>query len=243
MGRADHRSVGDVERGEQAGRAVPQVVVRAPLAHPGHHRERRLRARQRLHLAFLIHAQHDRRFRRVQVQTDDVVDLLHEQRVGGELERVGAVRRQPERPPDPTDRRLRQPRALGHLRPRPMRRVLRRGLKRRDQHLLDLLGGDRRRPAPAADHPRAHPTAARRTAGATCPPSPATRHTPPPPSLFARPSAHFKTIRERNANACEDLRLRSHLTSCSRSESLNSNACLGRPVRAMPQHTTLKPRT
>jgi hypothetical protein len=30
-------------------------------------------------------------------------------------------------------------------------------------------------------------------------------------SLFARPSAHFKTIRERNANACEDLRLRSHL--------------------------------
>ena len=64
----------------------------APLAHPGHHRERRLRARERLHLALLIHAQHDRRLGRVQVQADDVVDLLHEQRVVGELERVGAVR-------------------------------------------------------------------------------------------------------------------------------------------------------
>jgi len=53
--------------------------------------------------------------------------------------------------------------------------------------------------------------------------------------LFARPCAQFKTIRERNANAWEDLRRRSHLTSCSRSESLNSNACLGRPVLA---HTT-----
>ena len=36
-------------------------------------------------------------------------------------------------------------------------------------------------------------------------------------SLFARPSAHFKTIRERNANAWEDFRRRSQRTNCSRS--------------------------
>jgi len=62
-------------------------------------------------------------------------------------------------------------------------------------------------------------------------------------SVFERPLAQPNTIRERNANACEDFRRRSHRTSCSRSESLTSNTCLGRPVRAMPQHTTLTPRT
>jgi hypothetical protein len=50
--RADHGAISGVKRGEQARRAVAQLVARAPLAHPGHHRERRLRARQHLDLAF-----------------------------------------------------------------------------------------------------------------------------------------------------------------------------------------------
>jgi hypothetical protein len=37
-------------------------------------------------------------------------------------------------------------------------------------------------------------------------------------SAFDTPVAHCKTIRERNANAWEDLRRRSHRTSCSRSD-------------------------
>ena len=61
----DHAAVGDVERGEQAGRAVPDVVVRPLLWHAGHHRERRLGMGQRLHLALLIHAQHNRGLGRV----------------------------------------------------------------------------------------------------------------------------------------------------------------------------------
>ena len=44
---------------------------------------------------------------------------------------------------------------------------------------------------------------------------------------------------ERNANAWEDFRRRSHRTSCSRSSPVNSNGCLGRPVLGMPQHTIL----
>ena len=40
----------------------------------------------------------------------------------------------------------RQPRALGHLAPGPMRRVLRRGLQRVHHDPLDLLHGDRPRP-------------------------------------------------------------------------------------------------
>jgi hypothetical protein len=56
-------------------------------------------------------------------------------------------------------------------------------------------------------------------------------------SVFERPSAHDSTIRERNANACEEDRLRSHRTNCSRSSSLSANSVFGRPVLGMPQHT------
>ena len=85
----DDGAVGDVERGEQVGRAVPDIVVAAPLGHARHHRQHRLGAVQRLDAGLLIHAQHHRPLRRVVVQADDVDDLLHEQRVGGQLERAG----------------------------------------------------------------------------------------------------------------------------------------------------------
>jgi hypothetical protein len=48
------------------------------------------------------------------VQANDVHDLLHEQRIGGELETIGQMRLQLEPPPYPTDRRFRQPGPLGH---------------------------------------------------------------------------------------------------------------------------------
>jgi hypothetical protein len=44
---------------------------------------------QGLHLRLLVHAQHHRRDRRLQVQTHHVVEFVHEQRVGGQLERFG----------------------------------------------------------------------------------------------------------------------------------------------------------
>jgi hypothetical protein len=59
-------------------------------------------------------------------------------------------------------------------------------------------------------------------------------------SVLERPSADPSTIRERNANAWEDFRRRSHRINCSRSVSVNSNACLGRPILAVPQHNKLK---
>jgi hypothetical protein len=49
-------------------------------------------------------------------------------------------------------------------------------------------------------------------------------------SVFDKPAAHLKTIQERNANAWQDLRRRSHPTSCSRSRSINSRTALRRPV-------------
>jgi hypothetical protein len=60
----------------------------------GEHRQVRCGAIERLDLPLLIHAQHDRALGRVEVQPDDVVDLVDEQRVLGQLERLLAVRLQ-----------------------------------------------------------------------------------------------------------------------------------------------------
>ena len=65
----------------------------------------------------LVHAEHDGGLGRVQIQTDDVMDLLHELRVVGEFEPVLAVWLELKRTPDPADGRFRQPGPLGHLRP------------------------------------------------------------------------------------------------------------------------------
>ena len=60
VGLGDDLSIGDVEGGEQAGRAVPEVVVGTPFGHAGHHRQDQLGAIQRLHLGLFIDAQHHR---------------------------------------------------------------------------------------------------------------------------------------------------------------------------------------
>jgi hypothetical protein len=66
-----------------------------------------LGALERLHLGLLADAQHDGLLGRRQVQADDVPHLLDEVRVGGQLERVGPMRLEVERPPDAADGRLR----------------------------------------------------------------------------------------------------------------------------------------
>jgi hypothetical protein len=78
---ADGDAVGDVEGGEQAGRAVPGVVMGAPLEHAGHHRQHGLGPVQGLDLGFLVHAEDNGALGRVVVQAGDVDDLLGEQRV------------------------------------------------------------------------------------------------------------------------------------------------------------------
>jgi len=53
----------------------------------------------------------------VVAEPDHVDDLVHELRVGGELEEVLHMRLELELPPDPPDRRWRQPTAGGHRGP------------------------------------------------------------------------------------------------------------------------------
>jgi len=64
---------------------------------------------QRLHLAFLVHAQDQRLVGRIQLQTHDVADLLYGEPVGGELEALGAMRLQAEQREVATHRALAMP--------------------------------------------------------------------------------------------------------------------------------------
>ena len=89
------RAVECVERRKQRRRPVAHVVVGDTFDVAKAHRQQRLRALQRLALALLVDAKHQRVLRRAHVQADDVAKLLDEERIGGELEGLAAVRRSP----------------------------------------------------------------------------------------------------------------------------------------------------
>jgi len=103
----------DVQRREQRGRPVSEVVVRDPLDIAQVEREERLRAIEGLDLTLLIDAQHDRVVERVEIEPDDVAHLFDEERVGGELEMLLAVGLEPEGRPDAVDGRFGEPRGGG----------------------------------------------------------------------------------------------------------------------------------
>jgi hypothetical protein len=66
---------GDLQRGEQRGRSVPDVIVGALLGPPGPDATNGLGAFQGLDLGLLVHAEDHRPLGWVQVQADVVVDL------------------------------------------------------------------------------------------------------------------------------------------------------------------------
>src|SRR5206468_5665021 len=92
MTRARDPAALDVQGGEERRRAVAYVIVRPPFDLAGAHRQQRLRAIERLDLRFFIAAEHQRPIGRIQIQADDVADLLDEQRILRELERLRAMR-------------------------------------------------------------------------------------------------------------------------------------------------------
>ena len=66
---------GDIEGGEQRRRAMPPVVVVAPLSLPERERQERLGTVERLHLALLVEAQHQGMIGRAHIETDNVAHL------------------------------------------------------------------------------------------------------------------------------------------------------------------------
>lgn len=87
-----HRAIDDVGCREQRGRAVPHIIVCHPLDITESERRDRLGPLQRLDLRFLIDAEHDRMIGRIEIETEDFLRLVDEQRIGRKFEATGAVR-------------------------------------------------------------------------------------------------------------------------------------------------------
>ena len=87
----EHLAGGHVQGGEKGGGAVVDVVVRHTLHVTQAHGQQRLSPVQGLDLRLFVDAEHHRLVRWVQVQAGDVADLLHKERVGGELEMLLSV--------------------------------------------------------------------------------------------------------------------------------------------------------
>lgn len=75
----------DVQRGEQIQGAVSEVV-RPPLGLADVHRQDRLRAFERLDLRFLVEGEYHGIVQWIHIQPDHVAHLLHQLRVGRDLE-------------------------------------------------------------------------------------------------------------------------------------------------------------
>src|SRR5256885_4955181 len=83
---ADDRSQQDIERGKQRGSAVAGIVVGLAFGQAGAQRQNRLGTIERLNLALLVYAQHQRFVRRIEVQADHIAQLGDEVGIGTELE-------------------------------------------------------------------------------------------------------------------------------------------------------------
>ena len=134
----DHGARLEVERGEQVGSAVTQIVGSMPLSLAGAHRQQRLTAIECLDLALLVDAQHQRAVGWIEVKPDDIAHFLDEQRVFGKLEALDPMRLQRKGPPDAAHHALTQAAALGHRARAPVRGVRGRALQSHAHHPLNL---------------------------------------------------------------------------------------------------------
>ena len=137
----------DVQSSEQGGGAVADVIVRVPFGLTGAKRQQGLRPVESLNLRLLVDAQNDGALGRIEIQADDVADLVDEERIGGQLERLGKMRLESEGFPDADDGRLRKAEGLGHGTRAPVGGVFGFGFQGASDDFLDLGIGDRSRGA------------------------------------------------------------------------------------------------
>ena len=88
----DHPPLADMERGKQAGRAMPFIVVGEGPAAAMLQGQAWLRAIQRLNLALLVHTEHHGVLRWLQIDADHVGELLHKLRIPRQLEGLRQMR-------------------------------------------------------------------------------------------------------------------------------------------------------
>ena len=80
---------------------------------------------------------------RIQIEPDDVAHFLDQQRIVRQLKRLGPMRLQAEGVPNAADRHVTEADGFRHVARTPVRRAARRRFQRANDHLLDLLVGDR----------------------------------------------------------------------------------------------------
>ena len=97
---ADDRAVENVERREQGGRAIADVIVRHRAGAAALHRQAGLGTVKGLNLRFLVNRQHQAMRRRVEIEPDHVAQFGGKSRVLRQLEAPHPVRLQTVRRPD-----------------------------------------------------------------------------------------------------------------------------------------------
>jgi hypothetical protein len=141
---ADDLAFEDVEGGEQGGGAVALVIMGHRGAAPLLHRQARLGAVERLDLAFLVDAEDHGMGRWIDIKANDILELVGESGVVGDLERAHPMWLKPLSHPDAPHRRRADPESLGHCWRAPVGRLMGRRLVGQHDDPIDGLGGPRR---------------------------------------------------------------------------------------------------
>ncbi len=136
-------AVEHIERGKQRGRAVPLVIMGHGSGTALLHRQARLGAVKCLDLGLLVEGQHHRMSRRRDIEAGDIVKLLGESRIVGQLELPPAMRTEAMRFPDRLDGRGCQAGNVRHRAQCPMGRLVGRRLLRQPDDLSYAVGRNR----------------------------------------------------------------------------------------------------
>ena len=125
-------------QGRKQGRGAIALVVVGHGSRPAlFQRQPRLGSIERLNLALLVHRQHQRLVRRIEVKSDDIDQLLLEFWIVRQLERPEQMRFEPMSPPDFLNAADRDPDRLRHSTGAPVRRVSWAFGRRLGHHLSD----------------------------------------------------------------------------------------------------------
>lgn len=117
----EHTAFGDIECRKQCRSPMSDVTVGDAYDVTEPKRQNRLGTFECLDLALLVDAEHDRMNRWIEIKSDNVSNLVEEQRIGGKLEVLGAMRLDAEQRQHTSHRASRQACSFGSRAHRPMR--------------------------------------------------------------------------------------------------------------------------
>src|ERR1051326_3499879 len=83
---ADHLSIEHIERGNESGRSMPQIIMRAGATAAAFHGQAGLSSIQGLNLVLFIDTQHQRFIGWIEVKSDHIGQLFHKGFVARKLE-------------------------------------------------------------------------------------------------------------------------------------------------------------